>query len=153
MNELLDAIEFLGRIRRRLRFGEFSREPLKLLRLEWKESAVECDWLMRAPDAFDAFVPKSICDHHVSTQSLRDALSLREIVFRAFPRIDCANLRMFRRGQDGNLELMMTGTVKRSDESLPRVPSVAMRAKLCGFRFTLSQGVLESLQSATLGCI
>lgn len=153
MNELLDAMEFLGKTRRRLRCGESSREPLKLLRLEWKESVVECDWLMRAPDAWDAFLPKSISDQHVSIQALRDALSLREMVFRTFPRIQCAELRMFRRKQDGSFELMMAGTVKRSDEILQRVPSVAMRARLCGFRFTLAQGVLESLHSATLGCI
>lgn len=153
MNDLLDITEFLGRVRRKLRSGEFSRQPFKLLRLEWKESEVDCDWLMRAPDAWDAFVSKSISDQHVSIQALRDALSLREIVFRSFPRIECANLRMFRSGQDGSLELMLTGSVKRSDEILPRVPSIAMRARLCGFRFTLAQGVLKSLQSATFSCI
>ena len=153
MNELLDAMEFLSKTRGKLRFGKFSREPFNLLRLEWKETMVECDWLMRAPDTWDSFVPKSVSDQHVSIQALRDALSLREMVFRAFPRIDYAHLSMFRSAHDDSLELMMTGTVKRSDESLPRVPSVVMRAKLCGFRFTLAQGVLESLQSATLGCI
>ena len=153
MNELLDIAEFLARTRRKLRSGEFSRQPFKLLRLEWKESEVYCDWLMRAPDAWDAFVSKSIADQHVSIQALRDALSLREIVFRSFPRIECANLRMFRSTDDGSLELMMTGTVKRSDEILPRVPSIAMRARLCGFRFTLAQGVLKSLHSPTFGCI
>lgn len=153
MNDLLDITEFLGRTRRKLRHGEFSRQPFKLLRLEWKESEVDCDWLMRAPDAWDAFVSKSISDQHVSIQALRDALTLREIVFRSFPRIECANLRMFCSAEDGSLELMMTGTMKRSDEILPRVPSIAMRARLCGFRFTLAEGVLKSLKSATFSCI
>ena len=153
MNELLDAMEFLGRTRRRLRFGQFSREPLKLLRLEWKEAAVECDWLMRPADPWDRFLPESVADKHVSIQALRDALSLREMVFQAFPRTELADLRMFRSTQDGSLELMMTGTMNRSNEILQRVPSVAMRAKMCGFRFSLTQGVLESLHSGTLGCI
>lgn len=153
MNELFDITEFLGRTRRKLRFGEFSRAPFKLLRLEWKESEVDCDSLMRAPDAWDAFVSKSVSDQHVSIQALKDALLLRELVFRSFSGTECANLRMFRSTPGGCLELMMTGTVKRSDEILPRVPSIAMRARLCGFRFTLVQGVLKSLQSASLGCI
>ena len=153
MNELLDAMEFLSRTRRKLRFGKFSREPLKLLRLEWKESVIECDWLMRPADPWDRFLPKGLADRHVSIQALRDALSLREMVFRAFPQVGYAELRMFRSKLDGNLELMLTGRVDRSNEIMQRVPSVAMRAKLCGFRFTLAQGVLESLHSATLGCI
>jgi hypothetical protein len=153
MNELIDAMDFLDKTRRSMRFGKFSREPLKLLRVEWTESVVECDWLMRPADPWDRFLPKSVADGHVSIQALRDALSLREIVFRAFPRVESADLRMFRRADGDNLELMMTGSVKRSNEVLERVPSVAMRAKLCGFRFTLAQGVLESLHPATLGCI
>ena len=153
MNELLDAVEFLGKTRRTLRYGKFSREPLKLLRVEWRESTVECDWLMRPADVWDRFLPKSIADQHVSIQALRDALSLREIVFQAFPRIEFADLRMFRCSDEGGLELMMAGTVNRLNDELHRVPSVAMRAKLCGFRFSLARGVLEGLHAANLGCI
>jgi hypothetical protein len=38
---------------------------------------------------------------------------------------------------------MMSGRVSRSNEVLDRVSSVVMRAKLCGFNFTLSNGVFE----------
>ena len=153
MNELLDAMEFLGKTRRRLRFGKLSRVPLKLLRLEWKVTSVDCDWLMRPADPWDKCLPNSVADKHVSIQALRDALLLREMVFKAFPNIERAELRMFRATEDGGLEVMLMGTLSRSDEILQRVPSVAMRAKMCGFRFSLAQGVLESLHSATLGCV
>jgi hypothetical protein len=49
--------------------------------------------------------------------------------------------------------LMMTGSLERADEVLPRVASVAMQAKLCGFRFTLAEGVLESMSSNSASCI
>lgn len=153
MNELLDAMEFLGTARRRMRFGAFSREPLKLLRLEWKEDLVECDWLMRPPDPWDKFLPLTLVEKHQTLQALRDALKLRDIVFKAFPKVTKADLSMFRIDSDQRHELMMTGTVTRSNEVLQRVPSVAMRAKLCGFRFTLDQGVLESLHPISIGCI
>lgn len=153
MTELFDAMDFLERTRRRLRFGKLSREPLRLLRLEWKEIIVECDWLMRPPDPWDKFLPAGIADKQVSIQALRDALLLREMVFKAFPRTQHAELRMFRRRQDGSSEVLLTGSVSRSDQVLQRVPSVAMRARMCGFQFSMTQGVLESSQSASLGCV
>ena len=153
MNEFHEAMDFLGSASRRLRFGKFSREPLKLLRLEWKELTVECDWLMRPADAWDKFLGTKIADKHVSIQALRDALLLRESVFKAFPRTEHAELRMFRQNPDGSLEVMLTGSVSRSDQVLQRVPSVAMRARMAGFRFSMAQGVLESMQATTLGCI
>jgi hypothetical protein len=145
MTELLDAMDFLNKARRRMRFGTFSRVPLKLLRVAWKEDHVECDWIMRPADPWDKFIPQTLVEEHQTLQALRDALNLRNIVFKAFPLVARADLRMFRVDHDLRLELMMTGTVTRSNEVLQRVPSVAMRAKLCGFRFTLAQGVLESV--------
>ena len=153
MIEFHEAMDFLGSACRRLRFGKLSREPLRLLRLEWKESTVECDWLMRPADSWDRFLGTDIADKHVSIQALRDALLLREMIFKAFPRTEHAELRMFRQNPDGGLEVMLTGSVSRSDQVLQRVPSVAMRARMAGFRFSMAQGVLESMQSTTLGCI
>jgi hypothetical protein len=130
-----------------MRFGTFSRAPLKLLRVDWQGSSIECDWLMRPSDPWDRFIPRHLAERHQTLQALEDALKLREIVFKAFPSARRAEMRMFRSGHDLQHELMMMGTVSRSDETLRTVPSVAMRAKLCGFRFNLTQGVLESLQS------
>jgi len=153
MNELLNAMDFLKKARRRMRFGTYSRTPLNLLRVEWKDDQVECDWIMRPADPWDKFLPPALVEEHQTHQALRDALNLRDIVFKAFPSVTRADLRMFRVYADFRHELMMTGTVTRSNEVLQRVPSVAMRAKLCGFRFTLAQGVLESMHPVSIGCI
>ncbi|HUX45855.1 MAG TPA: hypothetical protein VMV57_13985 [Terracidiphilus sp.] len=139
-------------MRRKLRFGEFSREPLQLLRLEWKVELLECDWLMRPADPFDSELPRHLVDEHQTQQALRDALSLRDVVFKSFPGVNTAELRMFRTGADERPELMMTGSVNRTNEALARVPSVAMRARLCGFNFNLAQGVLERMSPVSAAC-
>jgi hypothetical protein len=152
MKELLDAADFLGKARRRLRFGALSREPMLLLRFEWKGDSVECDWLMRPPDPWDKDLPEHLARENQTQQALRDALSLRELVFKAFPAVMNAELRMFRADANRNLELVMRGSVSRSNVAFERVASVAMRAMLCGFQFTLAEGVLERLAPAPLGC-
>jgi hypothetical protein len=152
MRELLDAADFLGRLRRRMRFGAFSREPLLLLRFEWKGDSMECDWLMRPPDPWDRDLPAHLAKEIQTQQALRDALCLREVIFESFPAVINAQLRMFRADAEHRLELVMTGEVNRHSDSFERVASVAMRAKLCGFHFTLEAGEMESLTSASLSC-
>ena len=83
-------------------------------------------------------------------QALRDALRLRNIVFESFPRVDNAELRMFRIGADNLPELVMSGSVVRTNEVFERVASIAMRARLCGFRFTQGDGSLQRM--TPLGC-
>jgi hypothetical protein len=61
-----------------------------------------------------------------------------------------AELRMFRADSAHRLEMVMTGSVSRSNETFERVASVAMRARLFGFRFTVEQGELGRLTSAPL---
>jgi hypothetical protein len=150
MKILLDAADFLRRAHRRMRFGELSREPLELLRLEWKRESLECDWLMRPADPWDVDLSPRLVEENQTFQALRDALMLRNIVFASFPGVDSAELRMFRIGADGLPELVMSGSVVRTNEILERVASIAMRARLCGFRFTLNEGPLEKL--TPLGC-
>ena len=152
MKELLHAADFLVRVRRKLRFGALSREPLLLLRFEWKGDAVECDWLMRPPDPWDKDLPAHLAKENQTLQALRDALNLREAIFESFPAVINAELRMFRADVEHRLELMMTGRVNRANEVFERVASVAMRAKLCGFQFTLDAGELESMPSVSLSC-
>ena len=48
------------------------------------------------------------------------------------------------------LHMVMRGSTNRSNEVLYRVASVAMRAKLCGFHFTLAKGGLKSLVPISL---
>lgn len=144
MKPIREAGKFVQGARKRLRSGTFSREPLKLLRLEWVPECVECDWLMRAGDPWDADIPTRLAREQQTLQALRDALDLRRMIFDSFPSVMRAELRMYRDGggEDG-LELMMTGSVSRTNEVLERVASVVMRARLCGFHFTLASGVLQ----------
>jgi hypothetical protein len=45
------------------------------------------------------------------------------------------------------MELIITGTVTRSERFLYRVHSLAMRAKLYGFQFFLNEGDLIAFQT------
>ena len=143
MNPIRDSAAFVRGARKKLRTGELSREPLKLLRLEWVPECVECDWLMRPADAWDADLPPRLAREHETLQALRDALDLRRMIFHSFPSVMKADLRMYRDAGGDELELMMTGNVSRTNEVLERVASVVMRARLCGFHFTLTSGVLQ----------
>jgi hypothetical protein len=145
MTQLFEACDFLSAARKKLRFGTFSREPLSLLRIEWKGNTVACDWLMRPSDPWDRYVPDQVARENQTMQALRDALDLREAIFKSFPSVMYADLRMFQENADHRLELLMTGTICRTNEVLHRIPSVTMRAKLCGFQFTLADGMLKSL--------
>jgi len=152
MRELLHAADFLGRVRRRLRYGALSREPLLLRRFEWKGDLMECDWLMRPPDQWDKDIPEHVVKENQTLQALRDALRLREVIFESFPAVINAKLRMFRADSEHRLALVMTGNVNRHDDVLERVGSVAMRAKLCGLHFTLNAGEMESVAAVSLTC-
>jgi hypothetical protein len=143
METLAQLRRFFASVRKTLRQGEFSREELELIRLEWKPGLVECDWLMRAPDAWDRLVPPYVRRENQTLQSFKDALTLRDLIFRRFPKVNQARLRMYGPREDGALELMMIGNVARENEIYQRIPSVVMRAKLCGFDFNLTDGVLE----------
>lgn len=151
MKVLTDFSSFLRLARRHARSGELSREPLVLLRVEWKGDSVECDWLMRPVDPWDRDLPEHLARENQTLQALRDALRLRDMIFRSFPAVATAHLRMFRPSQDHRLELVLAGWVNRTDEILHRVPSVVMRAKLCGFRFIIADGSLRGMLPTPLG--
>ncbi|MGA7343216.1 MAG: hypothetical protein WBE72_17920 [Terracidiphilus sp.] len=150
MRVLTEVAKFLRRARRQMRSGELSREPLQLLRVEWKGDLLECDWLMRPVDPWDKYLPPELATENQTLQALRDALTLRATIFRSFPAVSLAHLRMFRAAKNHQLELMMTGSVNRWDEEFHRVPSVTMRAKMCGFRFTVAEGAIHGLVPISL---
>lgn len=152
MKALLEAAGFLSSARRTMRYGSFSREPLLLLRVEWKGDSVACDWLIRSADPWDKYLPAHLAEEHQTLQALRDAMSLRDIIFKSFPAVITADLRMFRADGEHHLQLMMVGSVSRSNEIMRRVASVAMQAKLCGFHFTLRDGSLGSMVPVSFGC-
>jgi hypothetical protein len=147
VRQISDIGRFLRGLRVQMRFGELSRAPLRLLRFEVRGQAADCDWIARPADEWDTDLKQHVSDRNVSEQALQDAIVVRELIFYALPGIDTAALRVFRQGIDGELELIITGTVTREQEAIQRISSLAMRAKLLGFQFWLEDGSLESLQS------
>ncbi len=129
-----------------MRFGEISRAPLRLLRVEWRNETLECDWVTRPPDVWDSSLRRSDRDRNESLQILVDAIAIRNLVFDVLPEIDCAVLRAFRQPAREPPEIILLGTVSREMPEVQRVSSLAMRAKLYGFCFILEDGFLRSLQ-------
>jgi hypothetical protein len=147
MKQLWEAADFVRNLQRRLRFGELSRAPLKLLRLELRGDEVECEWVARPADPWDADLPPSVGERHASLQALRDSLAVRNLLFSAMPGVSKAVFRVYRQVGTEQAELIITGTVTREDEAAANVCSLAMRAQLCGLRFWLADGVLGRFQS------
>jgi hypothetical protein len=145
MRVLWGISDFGRAMRRELRFGELSRAPLQLLRVEWRGAVAECDWLARCGDESDQDLPQHVSDGNGSEQALRDAIAVRELLFDALPGVDHATLHVFRLSADGaGRDLIITGSVTRGEEVSPKVSSTAMKAKLLGFQFWLQDGVLEA---------
>jgi hypothetical protein len=119
---------------------------LKLLRFQVQESTAECDWIARPPDARDADIAPRIREKNQTLQALRDALAVRQLLFRIMPEIKSARFRVYQYRAGVAQELIITGTVAREDEPPPRISSLVMRAKLCGLHFSLSEGVLVPFQ-------
>lgn len=146
MKQLWGVIDFVRAARTRLRFGELSRAPLKLLRVQWEGESMECDWQARSPDDWDADFSERVRNLNASAQALEDAIAVRDLLLTAFPDVRSAKLRVFRRTVDGAPDLIIAGTVSRDTEPDEEIPSLAMRAKLSGFQFWLEDGVLGPLQ-------
>jgi hypothetical protein len=124
--------------------------PLQLLRLELKPETAVCEWMARANDPWDIDLPVAAQEQNQALQALQDAMTVREFLFATLPEVSSANLRVYRPAAELP-ELIIAGTVTREDEPLPRVSSLVMRAKLCGLRFSLSEGVFEALNTQVLG--
>lgn len=145
MKLILDTIEFFHAMRGQMRFGEFSRLPIRLHRFEIKDDLAECDWFMRPPDPWDVCLSSRLQEEHLTEQALLDALKIRELIFRGFPQVQRAGLRMFRELEGTAPELLMTGDIEREVHGLRTVASLVMRARLYGFRFSLTAGTLEPI--------
>jgi hypothetical protein len=146
MEQLWEAAEFVRKLQTRMRFGQLSRARLRLLRLELCGDLAECEWMARPPDPWDAGLLPSIGERDASRQALQDSLAVRSLLFSAIPGVSTAVFRVYRQAGDGEAALIITGTMNRHEEVADHIPSLAMRAKLCGFRFWLDDGVLGTLQ-------
>jgi hypothetical protein len=146
IKQLCDIRNVVTRLRVQLRFGRLSRAPLQLLRLEWRGDYVECEWVARVNDEWDKSLTQRLSDGNASSQALEDALVVRELLFSALHDISSATFRVYRQVADNAPELIITGTVTRPEPVRWNVRSLAMQAKLCGFRFRLDQGKLIALQ-------
>ena len=63
VKHIFDIGYFVRALQVQMRFGDLSRAPLRLLRLELGGEAVECDWMARAADEWDADIPRQVsCD-------------------------------------------------------------------------------------------
>jgi hypothetical protein len=138
-----DAGLFIHNLSVKMRFGELTRAPLQMLRLQLKGSVAECDWMARSPDPWDADLHPDIGQRHASLQALKDAVDVRNLLFHTLPDIDAAYLRIYRESPILAHELIIAGHVHRAAASFRSVHSVAMRAKLLGFRFSLENDVLR----------
>ena len=146
MRQVYEVANFVRTIRRRLRFGEFSRAPIQIMRLELRGDFAECDWMTRPPDAWDSKIPLAARNENTSRQALADAMTLRHLLLGELPHIRGAALRAFRPSEFGTPDMIIAGTILREDPYLLRIPSPVMRAKLCGFRFELENGFLKPLR-------
>jgi len=147
MRELYEIADFVRSMRRRLRFGELSRAPLRILRLEVRDERAWCDWLARPPDEFDSSLPPSLRAEASSRQALSDAIAMRSMLLDQLPSIRSACVRAFRAAPPGSHEPIIVGTITREDAYLLRTPSPVMRAKLCGYRFELENGFLKRMEA------
>jgi len=145
MNPFWMVADFVRSLRREMRFGQLSRAPLRLLRLELLEKTLVCDWIARPADVWDAGLPQPVKDRNESHQALADAISIRGLIFDALPDLDLAVLRAFRQSAREPPELIIVGSICRDDPGIHQRASLVMQAKLSGFRFSLQDGRLESI--------
>lgn len=146
MKPLWEVADFVRGLRREMRFGELSRAPLQLLRLELRDQALACDWMARPADIWDVDLRCQIRERNESEQALRDALCVRDLIFDALPKVESAVLRVFRSSAAREPpELIILGSIHRDDPAVYERASLVMRAKLTGFRFCLEGERLEPM--------
>ncbi len=136
---------FLRNFRSRLKVGEHSRSPLRLIRFQLDQGTIWCDWVARDPDPWDSGLPERVGKRHASLQALKDAIETRSLIFRSVQGADYALIRVYRRTPEDSLETVIFGSLRRNEGAFRHIHSLAMRAKLLGFRFRLEEQILHAL--------
>jgi hypothetical protein len=131
-------------MRVQMRHGDLSRTPLHLLRFHLEDQVAECDWLACPADIWDRDLRLEIGHRHESLQTLKDAIDVRAVLFAMIPELETARLRAYRESAARGREVIISGEVQRRATAFRNVRSVAMRAKLMGFRFNFENEVLCS---------
>ena len=149
MTEILEAGNFIRKVRSLMRVGEYSREPLDVMRIEVTKSEAACDWMTRPPDVWDLDLPRHVRERNYTMQALQDAIKMRAMMFSNFRNVRSAELRAYQRRESEEPALVLTGTVHRNDDEPARAVSTAMRATLLGFRFCLTDGVMVALSECS----
>jgi len=70
---------------------------------------------------------------------------MRSLVFSTFAEVETAHFRIYRDTLTKPREMIVTGCAQRNDNSSRWVHSLAMRAKVLGFRFCLEDEILCEL--------
>jgi hypothetical protein len=144
--EQLERIgQFLRSLRVKIRFGELTRAPIRMIRLQVCKEVVECDWLARSADPWDIDLTQSVQQRHVSLQALRDAIDVRALLFDLMPDVETAYFRVYRESPNYTNDLIIRGSTHRNDHTSRDVHSLAMRAKILGFRFNLEGDKLRKI--------
>ncbi len=151
--QICNASQFLRGLRVQMRFGELTRAPLQLLRLEILSEVVECDWLARAPDPWDADLSRGVRQRHASLQTLKDAIDVRALLFDTLPQVKTARFRVYRASSSYAREMIIEGCTQRSDGAFRTVQSLAMRAKVLGFHFYLENDILYGISTEEQRCV
>jgi hypothetical protein len=87
-NRICDLGLFVRSLRVRLRFGELTRAPLRLIRFELNANEAKCDWIARSADPWDADLHPNVGRRHASLQALQDALEIRQLLFEVLPDVN-----------------------------------------------------------------
>ena len=138
MKPFWEIADFVRGLRREMRFGELSRAPLQLLRLELRDKTLACDWMARPADIWDVGLRPPVRERNESLQALADAIAVRDLAFDTLPDLQMAALRAFRPSAAREPpELIIVGSIHRDDAEAYERTSLVMRAKLSGFHFYL----------------
>lgn len=137
--------QFLRGLRMKMRYGELTRAPLRLLRFNILGHIAKCDWVARAYDPWDADLSPNVQQRHASLQALKDAINVRSLLFESMPYVETADFRIYRETSDYQRGLIITGCVQKNDHSARNLHSLAMRAKILGFRFQIEGDILQAM--------